>query len=425
MKRVLIISYHFTNRDLIGSNRIWGLFEYLKDFGWDPTILTVKTDQEYHNKINNVIQTDQRIFHTSIFRFLNINPKKPLKEQIVFTSKKNKKGIIEFFSKLYKEIFYYPDSAIGWYDSAIESGNELLSKNKFDVIISSSSPATTHIIASVLKKEHNLPWIADFRDLWTQNAYYDFSPFRKYWEKKLELRIISLANAITIVSEPLAIELKKNYKNIPILTITNGYDPDDVKNTAILSNKFSIVYTGQLYRGKRDPELLFDAIKQLCDNGKLDTRDISIDFYGPYEPWLRTDIEKYGLQNIVTEHGHISRETAIAEQNKAQVLLLLTWNNNSEKGVYTGKLFDYLAAHRPILSMGYPEGGVVKDLLKQTQAGVHVSNVEELKEYLIKAYMEYKKTGAAQYNGIEAEVMKYSHREMARKFAEVLDGLST
>lgn len=74
-----------------------------------------------------------------------------------------------------------------------------------------------------------------------------------------------------------------------------------------------------------------------------------------------------------------------------------------------------------LLVMGYTNGGVVKELLDQTQAGVHCSNEAELREYLLKAYQEYKELGAVQYHGIEAEVMKYSHREMARKFAEVLD----
>lgn len=116
----------------------------------------------------------------------------------------------------------------------------------------------------------------------------------------------------------------------------------------------------------------------------------------------------------------VTRERAITEQRKAQILLLLTWNHPAEKGVYTGKLFDYLAARRPILSIGYTDGGVVKELLDKTQAGVHCSNETELREYLLKAYREYKELGAVQYHGIEAEIMKYSHREMARKFAKVL-----
>ena len=111
-------------------------------------------------------------------------------------------------------------------------------------------------------------------------------------------------------------------------------------------------------------------------------------------------------------------------QQEAQILLLLSWNDTEEVGIYTGKVFEYLNAKRPILALGHTDGGILKELLDQTQAGVHISNVEELKEYIIKAYHEYKESGMVQYRGIDAEIMKYSHREMARKFGEVLDKIS-
>ncbi|HOS83127.1 MAG TPA: hypothetical protein PK445_10425 [Methanolinea sp.] len=81
-------------------------------------------------------------------------------------------------------------------------------------------------------------------------------------------------------------------------------------------------------------------------------------------------------------------------------------------------------ARRPILSLGYTGGGVVKELLDQTRAGVHCSNEAELREYLLRAYREYRELGVVQYHGIGEEVMKYSHVEMARKFAEVLDAVT-
>ena len=148
-----------------------------------------------------------------------------------------------------------------------------------------------------------------------------------------------------------------------------------------------------------------------------------IDFYGYDEGWLERDVERYGLQDIVNVHGLVPREKALKKQREAQILLLLTWNDPTERGVYTGKVFEYLAARRPILSMGI-SGGVVEELLKETNAGVHTSTQEELERALKKYYQEFKRKGRVGYCGISAKIERYSQREMARKFAVVLDTLA-
>jgi hypothetical protein len=84
------------------------------------------------------------------------------------------------------------------------------------------------------------------------------------------------------------------------------------------------------------------------------------------------------------------------------------------------KIFEYLAARRPIIAVGGPKG-VVSELLDKTKAGVHISSLEELKMVLMKYYDEYKTTGAVAYHGMEEEIDKYSHRQMAKKFADVIE----
>ncbi|MHC4843459.1 MAG: hypothetical protein ACYTEE_06625 [Planctomycetota bacterium] len=102
------------------------------------------------------------------------------------------------------------------------------------------------------------------------------------------------------------------------------------------------------------------------------------------------------------------------------MLLLLNRDDPREAGVYTGKFFEYLAAKRPVLAVGGPKG-VVSELLEQTKAGFHANDLLTLKKILSDCYKEYTSTGEVAYRGIEDEINKYSHREMARKFAEVLD----
>ena len=420
MKKILIITYNFPPMPNIGGVRLYGLAKYLLECGWKPIILTTILPGN-PDRCFQTIQTPSIDVVAKWKNRFNLNPHQSLNAQFNLKLEKNQPSIADRFAFLPNEIITYPDSQIGWYDSAVSAGNEIIRSENIDAIVSSSSPVTSHLIAQNFSERYHIPWIADFRDLWTQNHYFLHTRLRKYFETRLERKTIKHASAITTVSEPLAQRLSEIHRNQPIYSIPNGFDPSIINTSIPLKDRFTIVYTGVLYQGRRDPAQLFEAIHFLCENALISHNDVQISMYGPCENWLQDDIEKYNLQNVVTLHGIVTRDTAIAEQRKAQLLLLLTWNDPAEKGVYTGKLFDYLAARRPILSLGYTDGGVVKELLGQTQAGVHCSNETELREYLLKAYREYKELGAVQYRGIDAEVMKYSHREMARKFAEVLE----
>jgi len=422
MKRVLIISYHFQKNEVVGAIRARGMAKYLKSYGWENFVICGDRGKNDDFIVFEVL-VDSVL--TKWKRILGLNEDITLKNHWNVPSYKNKKTFIDYILKIWEDIFTNPDAYRTWINPAINKGREILKNEQFHAIISSSGPASVNMVAAKLASEFNLPWIADFRDLWTQNHYYNHSRIRKFFEKKLELRTLARANAITTVSQPLAEKLHELHKGKKVYVIPNGFDPDQMSPGTRLTEKFSITYTGVLYQGKRDPELLFKVIKDLIEENVFDPNLIEINFYGYDEGWLIHDVKKYHLETIVKIHGIISREQSIEKQRETQILLLLTWNDPAEKGVYTGKLFDYLAARRPILSLGSTDGGVVRELLDHTQAGVHCSNEAELREYLLKAYREYRELGAVQYHGIEAEVMKYSHVEMARKFAEVLEEVTT
>lgn len=420
MRKVLIISFFFNQMDNIATVRLKGLVKYLPEFGWDPVVLTVKTSPGQDEKMN-VFQTPYDDTVAIWKKRLGIPSDKTLRESDYFSSpEKQKKRLIDRFIDLWSEIFTYPDRTINWSLSAVQKGEEILTESHFDAILSSMKPPTSHIIARELAKRKKIPWIADFRDLWTQNHYFKHSKIRGFFEKRLELNTLSSAKALVTISYPFSEKLKELHKNKKVYTITNGFDPEQVNPGITLTKKFSITYTGYIYSGRQDPEPLFRVLKILIDEKTIDPATIEVHFFGHHESWLLSDRKKYDLENVVRIHGHISREESIQKQRESQVLLLLTWNDPGEKGIYTGKLFDYLAARRPILAMGLREN-VVTDVLGQTQAGMTVSSDEEIKERIVALYREYKEQGYVSYAGIASEIDKYSHRKMAGKFAEALE----
>ena len=212
----------------------------------------------------------------------------------------------------------------------------------------------------------------------------------------------------------------KVHQHKTIYSITNGFDPQYLNNGNVLTKKFTISYTGVLYKGKRDPSKLFKALRELIDEKKLNPSNIDVRFYGPKEEWLNEEIIKNGLQSIVKDYGLVSRETALKIQKESHILLLLLWDHPEEAGVYTGKLFDYLAAQRPILAIGTTKG-VVSELLHETDVGDYTTSVEDIKISIEKYYNEYLTQGYVSYNGRAEKVDQYSQREMAKKFAKLMD----
>jgi glycosyltransferase involved in cell wall biosynthesis len=427
LKKVLIVTYHFPPRPTVGSLRPFGLAKYLPEFGWDVTILTARLPgspaPEY-----KVIETPYKDALGFSKRLLRLDSEQSLMTQVAQLKKRmhirSEKSVLDLLLKAWGEVTAYPDLQNGWKLSAIKAGHELLKREKIDAVISTSSPVTGHIVARALKTEHGIPWVADFRDLWTQNHYYPYSRFRRKIERRLELNTLREVNALVTVSGPAHSKLSALHREKTIYVITNGFDPAEVNSPcANLTSKFTITYTGNLYPGKQSVGPLFIALRDLIINEILDADDIEVRFYGAEVGWIDKQMEQYGLKEVVKQYGILQREVALKMQRESQVLLLIKWDDPNEKGAYSAKIFEYLAAKRPILAVGgYRD--VVDELLEETRAGYNGSSSEEIKGIVKELYQEYKATGKVEYQGDDTEINKYDQRQMARKYADVLDSVS-
>lgn len=436
MKKVLIIANLFH-----ASPRIPGLAKFLPEFGWAPVILTTHLgdnptssfgpSDDFKNKFE-VLEVDSPPSLHFIRHALGFNQDLNVGVQIKdkFNIKPNRPLAYSPLSRLYRmgeAIANYPDAEKGWKPFAIEAGERLLKNGDIEAMISSSSPVTSHIIAKELKLKYGIPWIADLRDLWSQNHNYHYGPIRSLFDRRLELKTLRIADALVTVSPICANELGTLHKR-DAYTITNGFDPDKMKTDDIkLTSKLTITYTGQIYTGRQDPSKLCSALNDLIKEELANPEDIEVRFYGPYNELLAKYIRDYGLQDVVGQYGMVPRESSFERQMESQLLLLLNWDGEigkeSDRGVYPLKIFEYLAAQRPIIATGGPGHDVVEALLDETGAGTYAMSVEEIKSTFIELYSEYKKRGEISYNGDPEQVIKYSYRMMARKFAEILDSM--
>ena len=422
MKKVLIIAYFRPYRN--GSGRVLGLAKYLSEFGWQPIILTAplfkKPDPQFR-----VIETGYHDVLGFWKRLFKPNPnddmRRQVKKRLGVTSKKS---FVDYFLTFGGAIINYPDSERGWKPFAVKAGSELLQKEDIDAMIS-IWPVTSHIIAKELKNKHKIPWIADYPDLWSQNHDYSYGRLRKVIDRRLELKTLLQADAITTVTPPWAEKLRILHKRKSVYTITHGYYSDTPTTPpANLTAKFTITYPGLIYTGKQDPSKLFAALRDLISDGFMEPKDVEVRFYGPKEGWLERQIEEYGLSAIAKQYGIVPPQIAFEKQSKSQILLLLNWEDQQERGVCPRKTYDYLMAQRPILATGGFGNDVVERLLDETNAGIYAPSVEDIKSVLRELYSEYKLKGKIGYNGNIEKINKYSYREKAREFAEVLDSLT-
>jgi len=429
MKKVLIVAHL-----LSASPRIPGLAKYLPEFGWQPIVITAPLGErpDLHFGPPDDFTKSVRVIETSYYdildllrRLFRLDSSEPIDKEVrKRLGTTSRKSPVDFFVKLGGAIICYPDAERGWKNFAIRTGSELLQKEDVDAMISSSPPVTSHLIAKELKNQYKIPWVADLRDLWSQNHNYSYGPVRNLVDRRLELKTLSATDALVTVSQPLVEELRVLHKGKATYAITNGFDPAEANIPAdSLTTKFTITYMGNIYSGKQDPSKLFVALRELISDGTIDPNDVEVRFYGYKIEWLTREIGEYGLAGIVKQYGMVPRQVSFQKQRESQLLLLLNWEDRLERGLYSLKIFEYLAARRPILATGGSGDDVVKELFIETKAGLYGARVESIKNILSDLYSEYKLKGKISYNGDEVKINRYSYREMAKKFAEILDGL--
>jgi glycosyltransferase involved in cell wall biosynthesis len=417
LKKVLIVARYF-------GTRIPGLMKYLPEYGWQPVLLAPASPPgEPFPPGSQIVTTpynDPLHFWKRLFGLKPGNDlRSGIKEKLGFGSTNR---LLDFLLTYAGAIISYPDNDKGWRSFAIKAGNNLLKEDKYDAIISSSSPVTAHIIAVSLKKNSALPWLADLRDPWSQNHNYSYGRIRKWFDKRLELKTLGAADALVTVSQPWADNLKTLHSGKTTYTVTNGFDPAMLNDPAVpLTEKMTITYTGLIYQGKQNPVKLFEALRALINEKVIAPEKVEVRFYGITGGWLNQEIEKHHLQNIVKKYGNVNRQESIDRQRDSHILLLLNWDDPKEKGTIPGKVFEYMAARRPILATGGGKDDAIQQILSDSKAGYYTNSTVEIKAWLRERYKVYLSSGTTAPPGNDKAIMLYSQREMARKFAEILE----
>jgi glycosyltransferase involved in cell wall biosynthesis len=398
--KIIIVSWHFPPANTIAAVRIGKLARYLIESGHQVRVQTVEqatADQSLPLEVSERIV--ERIRYLDVDRMLDprrwpSSPIRPLQDQAgtaVPTSKSRRMRRLSGLSELYRGLAFIPDRQVGWGRYLLPGLIRLTKSFGPDLILASGPPFSTFLWTAIAAHRTKVPWIAEFRDRWADDMYTEIPTWRRPLDRWLEHRVIGSAAGIVTVSEPWREVYGSEYKK-PTITVMNGYDPNDVTDErppAALGLPLTIMHVGTIYRGRRDPRLLFRALIE----GRFKSRDIRVVFYGRYLDWIDDLARELGVREFVELHEPVPYTTALRLQSTADLLLLLQWDDPGEVGNVPGKLFEYFASRRPIVGLG-PEGGVPARLIRERKAGLFTNDPRALANYLQARVGEKHRTGS-------------------------------
>lgn len=410
-----------------GVQRWLKFVKYFRDFEIEPVVY-IPENPNYplvDNRFSSEVSKDIEILKHPIkepYRFANILSKKKTKAISSGIISEKEPSAIENLMLYIRGNFFIPDARVGWVKPSVQFLSDYLQNNDIDVVITTGPPHSLHLIGMELKKKLNIKWIADFRDPWTTIHYHKSLKLSKSSEKKhkqLESKVLNSADVI-VVTSPTTKKEFKSITNQPIHVITNGYDVSEEIQVS-LDKEFSISHIGSLLSG-RNPEVLWQVLKELTDENTSFSSDLKLKFAGAVSDEVKLSLAKYKLLEKAEFLGYVSHTEALKLQRQSQLLLLVEIDREETRAIIPGKLFEYLAACRPIVALG-PEQSDIEAILVDTQSGdfFDYHQKETLKTNILQHYGDYQK---GELNVHSKGIKKYSRRELTRQMATLIQQFS-
>ena len=372
MKKVLIITYYWPPGSGPGVQRFLKFSKYLREFAWEPVILTV--DNGSYPSIDQSLEEDipkgLYVYRSQSFEpfiWYNLLKGKTSKNASVGAIGLQRRSFFQRLALYIRANFFIPDARVGWNRFAIKKARTIFKEHDIDAIISTGPPHSSHLIADALKKKYKKPWIADLRDPWTTvfyNAYFPRTESIKKKDKQLEDLVLKNADSVSVVSQGMHDEFSDRANDISL--IYNGFDDADFKGLKKVKNdKFTIAYVGN-FKPNQNAVLVWECLKELGDKNAQFKSDLNISLTGNIDSSVVNLLQENGLKEQLSIEGFAAHHTAVQRMLDASLLLFVIPVSERNHLIITGKLFEYLATGNPILAIG-PTNGNASALLKDAQ----------------------------------------------------------
>jgi glycosyltransferase involved in cell wall biosynthesis len=408
---------------LSGVQRTLKFVKYLKDYNWEPTVITTgKVAYFAHDESlkKELDDTGVRVIRVGGSDLNSLLSKKG-------TIKLPSEFIRKTFNRL-SQTFFIPDNKISWAKKAYKKAIEILSKEHFDCVFITGPPFSQFDVFQSIKKVHNIPLILDYRDLWFE-SYFAFypTPFHKYVHKKKEYRALKEADIVVVTNRKLKEKLLNTFPFLTfndVVIIPHGYDKEDfdvVKTQVKSNNKMVLMYSG-IFMVYSTPKYFLQAFKQLAMERTDIASNIELHFVGYLRKENQKLINKLNLQSFIKDHGYVSHSEAVSKLMSADVLWFMVGNRKSIEAILPGKIYEYIGSRKPIFAC-VPEGAA-KMAVNEYKASfiTEPDKVEQIKNTIAKVYQLYKEGSlpVPDENFVEGFRRDMLTEQLAKQFNKVL-----
>ena len=445
MKKVLTLAYDFPPYVSVGGLRPYSWYKYFSQFDVYPIVVTRQWSNEYKDYrdfISASISSDTIIEKSEKGTIIKTPYHPNLSNKLLLKYGKSKFKIIRKIISAYYEFAQFVFITGPKKQLYIEA-KKYIENNDVDVILATGEPYVLFKYASQLSRKYNIPWIADYRDTWTQNRDASNYILKKKWESFFEKKYLNNVKIITTVETVFKNNISALLPTKEYRIISNGYDSEFIKQAIKIpqgNEKMSIAFVGAIYDWHP-----IESFFEVCSNFVKENKHLKfkINFYGLNQNHFKGDINNMINSKFPELSSYVSIYPTMPNEELLQHLatnnLFLLFNYYSYMGT---KIYDYLGLKRTII-LCYSNDlealnlkkkyynleinnsvaeRVQEKLMTETKAGVVVKDSTHLRTTLIDFYKEFQKNGYIECNSIDSE--QYSREIQVKKMSAIISELT-